>query len=45
MVSFTVDRPLSGVTDAVVEAHASALIAWLTANTNANLKKLIAGEN
>lgn len=45
MVSFTIDRPLSGVTDAVIEAHASALIAWLTAGTNANLKKLIAGEN
>jgi len=45
MVSITIDRPLSGVTDAVVEAHATALITWLTANTNANLKKLIVGEN
>jgi hypothetical protein len=45
MVSFTIDRPNSGVTDAEVEKDSLGYIAWLTANTNANLKKLIAGEN
>jgi len=45
MVSITIDRPSSGVTDAEVEKDLLGLIAWLTANTNANLKKLVAGEN
>jgi hypothetical protein len=45
MVSLTIDRPLSGVTDAEIEADAAGFITWLTANTNANLKRLIAGEN
>lgn len=34
----------SGYTAAEKEADALGLIAWLTANTNANLKKIIAGE-
>jgi hypothetical protein len=45
MVSITVDRPLTGITDADAEALASALFTWATASTNSNLKKLIAGEN
>ena len=45
MVSITIDRPNSGVTDADVEKDLLGLIAWLTASTNANLKKLVAGEN
>lgn len=45
MVSVTVDRPLNGITDADVEAAATALFTWNTASTNANLKKLAAGEN
>jgi len=45
--SFTIiaNRPLTGVSDAVSEQLASAFITWLTANSNANLKKLLAGEN
>jgi len=45
MVSITIDRPTSGVTDAEIEKDLLGLIAWLTASTNANLKKLVAGEN
>lgn len=45
MVSLTIDRPLTGTTDADIEKDAAALVKWLTDGTNANLKKLIAGEN
>ncbi len=45
MISITVDRPLVGVTDAQVEASYVALSSWSTATTNANFKKLAAGEN
>ena len=45
MVSITIDRPLVGVTDAEIEKDLLALIGWLTANTNTNLKKLVVGEN
>jgi hypothetical protein len=45
MVSVTIDRPSSGVTDAQIEKDLLGLIAWLTAATNTNLKKLVAGEN
>lgn len=34
----------SGFTSTEIEAHAVALINWLTASTNANLKKVLAGE-
>lgn len=34
----------SGFTSAEMEAQAAGLIAWLTASTNANLKKVLAGE-
>jgi len=45
--SFTIisNRPLTGVSDTVAEQLAAGLISWLTASTNANLKKLLAGEN
>lgn len=42
-VTFSVSYP-SGFTTAEMEANAAALIAWLTASTNANLKKILAGE-
>jgi hypothetical protein len=45
MVSVTIDRPLTGATDADIEKDLLGLIGWLTASTNANLKKLVAGEN
>jgi hypothetical protein len=45
MVSVTIDRPLSGVTDADVGKDIDALIGWLTANSKANQIKLAAGEN
>jgi hypothetical protein len=45
MVSITIDRPNSGVTDADIEKDLVGFIAWLTASTNSNMKKLIAGEN
>jgi hypothetical protein len=45
--SFTIisNRPLAGVSDAVAEQLATGAITWLTANSNANLKKILAGEN
>jgi len=45
MISFTVDRPFEGYSDAEVLKQATGLITWLTASSNANLIKLIAGEN
>lgn len=45
--SFTIiaNRPKTGISDTVAEQLASGLIAWATAGSNANLKKLLAGEN
>lgn len=46
MLSFTVNLPAEGgYTEADVLLQAAGFIAWLTASSNANLKKLIAGEN
>jgi hypothetical protein len=45
MVSVTIDRPTSGVTDAVALDALKALVGWGTASTDSNFKKLIAGEN
>ena len=45
MVSITIDRPNSGVTDAEVLADLLGAIKWLTDTSNANAQKLIAGEN
>lgn len=44
-IALTINRPLEGYSDADVEKQVVGFIAWLTASTNANLKKLIAGEN
>jgi hypothetical protein len=45
--SFTIinNRPKTGISDTVAEQLAAGLITWLTASSNANLKKLLAGEN
>jgi H+/gluconate symporter-like permease len=45
--SFTIisNRPKTGISDALAEQLAAGLITWATASTNANLKKLLAGEN
>ncbi len=45
MVSITIDRPLTGITDTKVIDAITALNAWGSASTNANFKKLAAGEN
>lgn len=45
MISVTIDRPNSGVTDADIGKDIDALVAWLTANSKANQLKLAAGEN
>jgi hypothetical protein len=45
MISFTVNLPKEGYTEAEILLQATGFITWLTASTNANLKKLIAGEN
>jgi len=44
-VRLVIDRPVSGYSDVEVEKQVLGLVAWLTANTNLNLKKLVAGEN
>lgn len=44
MVSLTINKPIAGYTDDDILAQVTGFIAWLTAGTNANLKKLIAGE-
>lgn len=44
-IALTINRPLQGFTDADVEKQVAGFITWLTAGTNANLKKIIAGEN
>lgn len=45
LISLTIVRPLDGYTDAEIEKQLTGLITWLTASTNANLKKFVAGEN
>jgi hypothetical protein len=45
MISLTSDRPLTGIPDATIVKAATGLIAWNTATSNANLNKLVAGEN
>jgi hypothetical protein len=45
LVSFNVVRPLDGYADAEVVKQITGFIAWLTASSNANLIKLVAGEN
>lgn len=45
MVSLTINRPLAGYSDDDIVKQVTGFISWLTAGTNANLKKLIAGES
>ncbi len=45
MVSVTIDRPNSGVTDVEIGQDLDGLVKWLTDATKANQLKLIAGEN
>jgi hypothetical protein len=45
MWSLAINRPLEGYSDDECLLQLTGLIAWLTAGTNANAKKLIAGEN
>ncbi len=45
MVSVTIDRPLTGVTDTEAIDALTSLNTWGSASTNANFKKLAAGEN
>lgn len=45
MVSITVDRPITGITDATASATIDQLVTWLTASSKANQLKLVAGEN
>lgn len=44
-IALTINRPASGYSDSDVEKQVVGFINWLTASTNANLKKIIAGEN
>lgn len=44
-IELRINRPKDGFLDAEVEKQVLGLVTWLTASTNANLKKLIAGEN
>lgn len=45
MWSITLNRPKDGYSDQECLDQLTGLIAWLTASTNANAKKFIAGEN
>lgn len=44
-IALTINRPSIGYSDSDVEKQVAGFIAWLTASSNANLKKIIAGEN
>lgn len=44
-IALTINRPSDGFSEADVLASVKGFIGWLTANTDANLKKIIAGEN
>lgn len=44
-IALTINRPLDGFSEAEVLASVKGFIGWLTAATDANLKKIIAGEN
>jgi len=45
LVTLTIIRPLDGYSDAEIVKQVAGLCAWLTASTNANLTKFVAGEN
>ena len=44
-VRLLIDRPLNGYSDDEVLKQVKGFIAWLSASSDANLKKIIAGEN
>jgi len=44
-VSFNVNRPSDGFTDADVAEQVLGLVGWLTANDNENLLRVIGGQN
>lgn len=44
-ITLSINRPKDGYTNDEIEKQILGLIAWLTASTNANLKKFIAREN
>lgn len=44
-IALTINRPVDGFSEADVLASVKGFIGWLTASTDANLKKIIAGEN
>lgn len=44
-VAITINRPLNGFSDDDIVKQVTGFIGWLTASTNANLKKIVAGEN
>lgn len=44
-ISLTINRPTQGFSDDDVLKQVVGFLNWLTASTNANLKKIIAGEN
>lgn len=44
-IALTINRPMDGFSEAEVLASVKGFIAWLSASSDANLKKIIAGEN
>lgn len=44
-VTLTINRPIVGFSEEDTLAVAKGLVGWLTASSDANLKKVIAGEN
>lgn len=44
-IALTINRPMDGFTEAEVLATVKGFIGWLTAGSDANLKKIIGGEN
>lgn len=44
-IRLIIDRPVNGYSDAEVVKQVTGFITWLTASSNANLVKLVAGEN
>lgn len=44
-IALTINRPALGYSDTEVLEQVTGFIAWLTDDTDANLKKILAGEN
>lgn len=45
LISLTIIRPLDGYSDEEILQQITGFFTWFTTGTNANLKKVIAGEN